>query len=99
MEIEVEWPSSFKASCPECGRPCSTYDHAATRWWRHLDTMNRTEGIPKTAPGGVLVFDDDARLGERPQLLAVEALVAEARVKRYTSETIRRSRFPTGWLA
>ena len=42
VEIEVEWPASYKASCPECGRACSVYDHAATRWWRHLDTMNRT---------------------------------------------------------
>mgnify|MGYP003342408383 CR=1 FL=1 len=42
VEIEVEWPANYKASCPECGRACAVYDHAATRWWRHLDTMNRT---------------------------------------------------------
>ena len=29
VEIEVEWPASYKASCPECGRACAVYDHAA----------------------------------------------------------------------
>ena len=50
VEIEVERPSSFKASCPECGRPCAVYDHAATRWWRHLDTMNRTTRLCSRVP-------------------------------------------------
>jgi transposase len=42
VEIEVEWPASYMLSCPECGRACAVYDHAATRTWRYLDTMNRT---------------------------------------------------------
>ena len=29
------------------------------------------------------VLDDDARVGERPKLLAVEALIAEAAVERF----------------
>lgn len=29
---ESEWP------CPECGKPCSLYDHQPGREWRHLDT-------------------------------------------------------------
>ena len=45
VEIEVEWPESCKVPCPECGRPCAVYDHAGARWWRHLDTMNRTTRI------------------------------------------------------
>lgn len=28
----TEWP------CPECGQPCSLYDHQPERQWRHLDT-------------------------------------------------------------
>ena len=42
VEIMLEWPDSIKAVCPDCGRPCAVYDHAGLRWWRHLDTMNRT---------------------------------------------------------
>jgi hypothetical protein len=42
VAIEVEWPSSFKAPCPECAWSCAVYDHAATRCWRHLVTINRT---------------------------------------------------------
>jgi transposase len=45
VEIEVEWPVSCKVPCPECGRACAVYDHAGVRWWRHLDTMNRTTRI------------------------------------------------------
>jgi transposase len=50
VAIEVEWPSSFKAPCPECGRSCAVYDHAAMRWWRHLDTMNRTTRLGCRVP-------------------------------------------------
>lgn len=42
VDIEVEWPVSCKVPCPQCGRACATYDHAAPRWWRHLDTMGHT---------------------------------------------------------
>ena len=28
----IDWP------CPECGKPCSLYDHQPERKWRHLDT-------------------------------------------------------------
>lgn len=45
VEIMVEWPESYKAVCPECKKACATYDHAGVRWWRHLDTMNRTTRI------------------------------------------------------
>ena len=27
-------------ACPNCGRKCPRYDHAAERRWRHLDTMD-----------------------------------------------------------
>ena len=50
VEIEVEWSASYKAPCPECGRACAVYDHAATRWWRHLDTMNRTTRLGCRVP-------------------------------------------------
>jgi len=39
VDIEIEWPSGHTLVCPECGKACATYDHAGTRWWRHLDTM------------------------------------------------------------
>jgi transposase len=45
VEIEVEWPDSYKVPCVDCGRACGVYDHAGVRWWRHLDTMNRTTRI------------------------------------------------------
>ncbi len=50
VAIDVEWPSSFKAPCPECGRSCAVYDHAPMRWWRHLDTMNRTPRLGCRVP-------------------------------------------------
>lgn len=31
-DLETQW------SCPECGKPCSLYDHQPERCWRHLDT-------------------------------------------------------------
>ena len=36
--------------CAECGRACAVYDHAGVRWWRHLDTMNRTTRICSRVP-------------------------------------------------
>lgn len=39
VDMEVEWPASFKVACPGCGRACATYEHTGARWWRHLDTM------------------------------------------------------------
>jgi transposase len=45
VEIVVEWPEKIKAECPDCGRACGVYDHAGMRWWKHLDTMNRTTRI------------------------------------------------------
>ena len=50
VEIEVEWPDSYKVPCPECGRACGVYDHAGVRWWRHLDTMNRTTRLCSRVP-------------------------------------------------
>ena len=50
VEIEVEWPDSYKVPCAECGRACAVYDHAGVRWWRHLDTMNRTTRICSQVP-------------------------------------------------
>ena len=50
VEIEVEWPDSYKVPCAECGRACAVYDHAGVRWWRHLDTMNRTTRICSRVP-------------------------------------------------
>lgn len=50
VEIEVEWPDSAKVPCAECGRACAVYDHAGVRWWRHLDTMNRTTRICSRVP-------------------------------------------------
>jgi transposase len=45
VQIEVEWSESYKVPCAECARACAVYDHAGVRWWRHLDTMNRTTRI------------------------------------------------------
>jgi transposase len=39
VDMELEWPASARAACPECGRACAIYDHGGARWWRHLDTM------------------------------------------------------------
>jgi transposase len=50
VEIEVEWPDSYKVPCAECGRACAVYDHAGVRWWRHLDTMNRMTRICSRVP-------------------------------------------------
>lgn len=50
VEIEVEWPDTYKVPCPECGRACAVYDHAGVRWWRHLDTMNRVTRICSRVP-------------------------------------------------
>ena len=50
VEIEVAWPDSYKVPCAECGRACGVYDHAGVRWWRHLDTMNRTTRICSSVP-------------------------------------------------
>lgn len=39
VDIRVGWKQGAEATCPECGKPCSIYDHAPERTWRHLDTM------------------------------------------------------------
>lgn len=39
VDIRVAWKEGAQATCPECGRSCSVYDHAPERTWRHLDTM------------------------------------------------------------
>lgn len=41
---ESEW------RCPECGRPCSLYDHQPERTWRHLDTMQYTTMLHARPP-------------------------------------------------
>jgi transposase len=37
-------------SCPECGRECPLYDHAAERTWRHLDTCQYRTLLCATTP-------------------------------------------------
>lgn len=39
LAIRIEWPQGKKGPCPDCGEPCSVYDHREEREWRHLDTM------------------------------------------------------------
>lgn len=39
IEIEVGYDEFTEVPCPECGVKCSLYDHAESRTWRHLDTM------------------------------------------------------------
>jgi transposase len=39
VSIEVEYDVFTEVSCPECGVKCTLYDHAESRTWRHLDTM------------------------------------------------------------
>ena len=50
VEFSFERPASYKSFSPECGLACAVYDHAATRWWRHLDTMHRTTWLGCPAP-------------------------------------------------
>ena len=38
VHIHLEHPADTQWPCPECGRPCSLYDHQPERQWRHLDT-------------------------------------------------------------
>jgi transposase len=39
LSISIEWPNGTQVVCPDCGKPCSIYDHREERAWRHLDTM------------------------------------------------------------
>lgn len=39
VHINLRHRGSSKVLCPECQNPCSIFDHAPERKWRHLDTM------------------------------------------------------------
>ena len=39
VDVYVEHSEGIKFCCPECSQLLSCYDHASTRTWRHLDTM------------------------------------------------------------
>ncbi len=39
VHIKLRHRGSSKVLCPECQNPCSIFDHAPERKWRHLDTM------------------------------------------------------------
>lgn len=39
VHIKLRHTGSTKVLCPECQNPCSIFDHAPERKWRHLDTM------------------------------------------------------------
>lgn len=39
VEVSLKHRDEGGATCPECGRTCSIYDHGTERKWRHLDTM------------------------------------------------------------
>lgn len=41
---ETRWP------CPQCGQPCSVYDHQPARQWRHLDTCQYRTIIHASPP-------------------------------------------------
>jgi transposase len=38
VEVYVAHQAGASWCCPECGKECVLYDHAAERTWRHLDT-------------------------------------------------------------
>jgi transposase len=38
IDVFLKDVSGVKHTCPKCKKPCSTYDHAEERVWRHLDT-------------------------------------------------------------
>ena len=39
VEIALEHVGKATVECPQCQRPCTIFDHAPQRTWRHLDTM------------------------------------------------------------
>ena len=50
--IEVEYDVFTEVPCPECGANCVLYDHAETRIWRHLDTMQFKTFLRARVPRG-----------------------------------------------
>jgi transposase len=50
VEVDVEHDGEAALACPQCGRPCARYDHAAQRQWRHLDVMQLATIIRARAP-------------------------------------------------
>ena len=38
IHVRLSHKRKLKWPCPECGEPCSLYDHQEERGWRHLDT-------------------------------------------------------------
>src|SRR5271170_309252 len=38
VDVWVEHTQGVEWSCPQCGDPCTLYDHVAERVWRHLDS-------------------------------------------------------------
>lgn len=39
VEIALEHAGKATVECPQCQSPCTIFDHAPQRTWRHLDTM------------------------------------------------------------
>ena len=50
LDIHVEEKGAGTFQCPECGTASAGYDHAPTRRWRHLDTMQFTTEIVARLP-------------------------------------------------
>lgn len=40
VDVWLEHDSGYRFLCPECRKPCPTYDHTEERAWRHLDTCD-----------------------------------------------------------
>ena len=50
VEVDVEHDGEAALACPQCGRSCARYDHAAQRQWRHLDVMQLATIIRARVP-------------------------------------------------
>lgn len=50
VDVHLEHAPAARFACPQCGRECSVYDHAAVRSWRHLDSCHFQTVLHARAP-------------------------------------------------
>ena len=87
VDVHLEHAPAARFACPQCGRECSVYDHAAERSWRHLDSCHFQTVLHARAPR-VNCSEHGVRLVELPwaepggrftrlfEALAVDVLLA-----------------------